>query len=112
MVLVFFRHQFFDINFKPHQIKDKTSNSESSSETDSEANIECNSITTKVTSVDVNINPVPETQVIEIPLNDDEILPPPSVAVVNEEKTKRRESTTQTDVVVRPKILKHTESHV
>uniref|UniRef100_A0AC34FQB4 Phosphatidic acid phosphatase type 2/haloperoxidase domain-containing protein n=1 Tax=Panagrolaimus sp. ES5 TaxID=591445 RepID=A0AC34FQB4_9BILA len=112
MVLVFFRHQFFDINFKPHQIKDKTSNSESSSETDSEANIECNSITTKVTSVDVNINPVPENQVIEIPLNDDEILPPPSVAVVNEEKPKRRESTTQTDVVVRPKILKHTESHV
>uniref|UniRef100_A0AC35EXK0 Phosphatidic acid phosphatase type 2/haloperoxidase domain-containing protein n=1 Tax=Panagrolaimus sp. PS1159 TaxID=55785 RepID=A0AC35EXK0_9BILA len=107
MVLVFFRHQFFDLNFKPHQIK-ANNNSESSSETDSEANIECNSVTTKVTTVDVN--PAPQSEVIEIQLDDDdEIIPPP---IVNKETAKRRESTTQTDTVIRPKIIKHTESHV
>uniref|UniRef100_A0A914PVX7 Phosphatidic acid phosphatase type 2/haloperoxidase domain-containing protein n=1 Tax=Panagrolaimus davidi TaxID=227884 RepID=A0A914PVX7_9BILA len=107
MVLVFFRHQFFDINFIPHEIK-ANNNSESSSETDSEANIECNSVTTKVTTVDVN--PAPESEVIEIQLDDDdEIIPPP---IVKKETAKRRESTTQTDTVIRPKIIKHTESHV
>ena len=109
MVLVFFRHQFFDLDFKPHSIRDvtKSSTSESSSETDSETNVEINSITTKVTTVD--INPVPESEVIEIPL-DDEIPPPPS-NVVGESKIKNS-IVTPNEIVIKPKILQRAESNV
>ena len=106
MVLVFFRHQFFDIVFTPYEIKahcEKSSDSEASSETDSNTNAETNSITTRVT---VEINPVSESEVIEIPLDDDE------VPVAVDQKQKELKPGASFEGVIRPKILQRVESHV